>query len=46
MFVSISNEPIKFADLQKLVNKLANAEWRVVDRSFSENKKNFGRLIK
>ena len=46
MFVSISNEPIKFADLQKLANELANAEWRTVDRSFSEIKKKFGRLIK
>ena len=26
VFVSISNEPIKFADLQKLANELANAE--------------------
>ena len=42
----ISNEPIKVDDLQKLANQLVNAEWRNIDRSFSESKKNFGPLIK
>ena len=42
----ISNEPIKVADLQKLVNQLANTEWLTGDRSFSKSKKNSGRLIK
>ena len=42
----ISNEPMKVADLQKLANQLANAEWRIGDRPISESKKNFGRLIK
>ena len=46
MFILISNEPIKVADLQKLANQLANAEWRTSDRAFSESKKSFGRLIK
>ena len=46
MFILISNEPIKVADLQKLANQLANAEWRKSDRSFSKSKKNVGRLIK
>ena len=46
MFMLISNEPIKVADLQKLANQLANAEWRTGDRSFCESKKKFGRLIK
>ena len=45
MFMLVSNGPIKVADLQKLANQLANAEWRTGQRSFSENKKNFGRLI-
>ena len=42
----ISKEPIKVADLEKLANRLANAEWCTGDRSFSESKKNFGRLLK
>ena len=42
----ISNEPMKVADLQKLANELADAEQCTGDRSFSESKKNFGRLIK
>ena len=46
MFMLISNEPIKLADLEKLANQLANVEWSTGDRSFSESKKNFGRLIK
>ena len=46
MFILISNEPIKVADLQKLANQLANAESRKSDRSFSKSKKNVGRLIK
>ena len=45
MFMLISNEPVKVADLQKLANQLANTEWRTGDRSFSESKKNFDRLI-
>ena len=46
MFMIISKEPIKVADLQKLANQLANGKWRSDDRSFSESKKNFRRLIK
>ena len=46
MFILISNEPIKVADLQKLANQLVNAESRKSDRSFSKSKKNVGRLIK
>ena len=46
MLILISNEPIKVADLQKLASQLANGEWRTGDRSFSESKQNFGRLIK
>ena len=46
MFMLISKEPIKVADLEKLANRLANAEWCTGDRSFSESKKNFGRLLK
>ena len=45
MFMLISNKPIKVAYLQKLANKLSNAEWHTGDRSFSESKKNGGRLI-
>ena len=45
MFMLISNEPVKVADLQKLANQLANTEWRTGDSSFSESKKNFDRLI-
>ena len=39
MFMLISNEPIKVADLQKLANQLANAELRTSGRSFCESKK-------
>ena len=46
MFMLILNKSIKVDDLQKLSNQLANAEWRTGDGSFSESKKNFGRLIK
>ena len=46
MFMLISSKPIKVADLQKLANRLANAQWCTGDRSFSESKKNFGRFIK
>ena len=46
MFMSISNEPIKVAGLQKLARQSANAEWCTGDRSFSESKKNFDCLIK
>ena len=31
MFMLISNEPIKVADLQKLTNQLANAAWHTGD---------------
>ena len=44
--MSISNEPINVAGLQKLASQLANAEWCTGDRSFSESKKNFDCLIK
>ena len=49
MFMLISNEPIKVADLQKLANQLILYGARVtemVNNSFSESKKNLGRLIK
>ena len=44
-----SNEPIKVAHLQKLANQsLLNGTlvMEMVNNSFSESKKNFGRLIK
>ena len=44
-----SNEPIKVAHLQKLTNQsLLNGAlvMEMVNNSFSESKKNFGRLIK
>ena len=44
-----SNEPIKVAHLQKLANQsMANGAlvMEMVKNSFSESKKNFGRLIK
>ena len=31
MFMLISNEPIKVADLQKLANQLADAAWHTGD---------------
>ena len=43
------NEPIKVADLQKLVNQLmlnGALVIKMVNNYFSESKKNFGRLIK
>ena len=43
------NEPIKVAHLQKLANQsLLNGAlvMEMVNNSFSESKKNFGRLIK
>ena len=49
MFMLISNEPIKVTDLQKLANQLmlnGELETEMVNSSFSESKKNFGRLIK
>ena len=49
MFKLISNEPIKVADLQKLANHLMLNDALVVEmvnNSFNESKKNFGRLIK
>ena len=48
MFKLISNEPIKVADLQKLANHLMLNDALVVEmvnNSFNESKKNFGRLI-
>ena len=44
-----SNEPIKVAHLQKLANQsLLNGAlvMEMVNNTFSESKKNFGRLIK
>ena len=44
-----SNEPIKVAHLQKLANQsLLNGVFvmKMVNNSFSESKKNFGRLTK
>ena len=49
MFMLISNEPIKVTDLQKLANQLMlneELETEMVNSSFSESKKKFGRLIK
>ena len=49
MFMSNSNKPIKVSHLQKLANQsMLNGALviEMVNNSFSENKKNFGRLIK
>ena len=49
MFMLISNEPIKTAGLQKLANQLmlnGALVVEMVNNSFIESKKNFGRLIK
>ena len=49
MFMLISNELIKVADLQKLGNQLmlnSALVIEMVNNYFSESKKNFGRLIK
>ena len=49
MFMLNSNEPIKVPHLQKLANQsMLNGALVVemVSNSFSEGKKNFGRLIK
>ena len=49
MFMLNSNESIKVAHLQKLANQLMLNGALVLDminNSFSESKKNFGRLIK
>ena len=49
MFMLVSNKPIKVAGLQKLVNQLMLNGALVIqmeNNSFSESKKNFGRLIK
>ena len=49
MFMLNSNEPIKVAHLQKLANQsMLNGALVVemVNNSFSESKKSFGRLIK
>ena len=49
MFIFISNEPIKVADLQELANQLMLNGALVIEMvnnsSFSESKKNFVRLI-
>ena len=48
MFMLISNEPIKVADLQKLANQLmlnGALVIEMVNNSFSESKRNFGRFI-
>ena len=48
MFMFKTNEPIKVIHLQKLANQsmLNDALALVIEIVFSENKKNFGRLIK
>ena len=49
MFLLNSNEPIKVAHLQRLANQsMLNGALviKMVNNSFSESKKNFGRLIK
>ena len=49
MFKLVSNEPIKVAHLQILANQLmlnATCVIEMANNSFSEIKKNFGRLIK
>ena len=49
MFMLNSNEPIRVAHLQKLANQsMLNGALLIemVNRSFSESKENFGRLIK
>ena len=49
MFMVISNEPIKIAHLQKLVNQsMVNGALviEVKNNFFSQRKKNFGRLMK
>ena len=49
MFMFKTNEPIKVAHLQKLANQsLLNGTivMEMVNNSFGESKKNFGRLIK
>ena len=49
MFMLLSIEPFKVADLQKLANQLmlnGALVIEMVNKSFSESKKNFGRLIK
>ena len=49
MFMFNSNEPIKVSHLEKLANQsLLNGAplMKMVNNSFSESKKNFGRLIK
>ena len=49
MFMLNSNEPIKVAPLQKLANQSIWNDTIVIEMvndSFSESRKNFGRLIK
>ena len=49
MFMFNANEPIKVVHLQKLANQsMLNGALviEIVSNSFSESKKNFGRLIK
>ena len=49
MFMFNSNEPVKVAHLQKLANQsILNGALvtEMLNNSFSESKKNFGRLVK
>ena len=46
MFMLNSNEPIKVAHLQKLVNQSMLTGGLVIELAFSESKKNFDRLKK
>ena len=49
MFMFNSNEPVKVAHLQKLANQsILNGALvtEMVNNSFSESNKNFGRLVK
>ena len=49
MFMLISNKPVKIAYLQKLANQSMMNGALVIEMikdSFSESKKNFGRLMK
>ena len=49
MVMVISNESIKIANLQKLANQsMVNGALviEMINNSFSESKKNFGRLMK
>ena len=49
MFMVISNEPIKISHLQRLANKsMVNGApvIEIINNSFTDSKKNFGRLMK